>query len=208
MDPRETDRLAQRAQSGDSEALALLYHHFAAALLAYLKRLLDCAIDAEDVLQETFMRLAQGHGPRESRGRFRQWLFTVATNAARDHRQRERLRYRWSVRLDETLTAVLADGRPGPDAQWSARESLALVESALADLPAAYAAAFHLRLREGFSYREMATITGEAPGTLRSRVHHSLKRLRVCLATVHDLPERNMARVRPTHDHPARSEES
>ena len=64
-----------------------------------------------------------------------------------------------------------------------------LLEAALEDLPSGYAAAFHLRLREGFSYREMAAITGDSEGTLRSRVHHTLRRLRDRLAAIGVLPD-------------------
>jgi RNA polymerase sigma-70 factor (ECF subfamily) len=61
------------------------------------------------------------------------------------------------------------------------RELLERVEEVLSDLPPAYAMAFHLRLREGFSYREMSSICEEPEGTLRSRVHHGLKRVREAL---------------------------
>jgi len=63
------------------------------------------------------------------------------------------------------------------------------VEAALDDLPSGYAAAFHLRLCEGFSYREMTAITGDAEGTLRSRVHHTLRRLRDHFAAIGALPD-------------------
>ncbi len=57
------------------------------------------------------------------------------------------------------------------------RDLLEVVESALADLPPAYAQAFFLRIHEDHSYREMSAICGEPEGTLRSRVHHAMKRV-------------------------------
>ena len=199
IEPREADRLAQRARAGEAAALARLYQSFAPAVLAYLRRLLGPSCqdgDAEDILHDTFLRLCQGRGPDRMRGRFRQWLFTVAANAARDHQRRDRRRRNLNHRVGEELSAFADSGRPTPDEQYATREALALVESALADLPKAYAAAFHLRLREGFSYREMAAITGEAEGTLRSRVHHSLKQLRTRLVAVGNLQEQESTRDR------------
>jgi DNA-directed RNA polymerase specialized sigma24 family protein len=69
----------------------------------------------------------------------------------------------------------------GPHERLAHEELLRAIDSALSDLPATYAMAFHLRVREEFSYREMAEICDEPEGTLRSRVHHTLKRLRVAL---------------------------
>ena len=78
---------------------------------------------------------------------------------------------------------------PSPDETLAAREALRLVETVLDDLPAEYGAAFHLRVREGFSYREMAAVTGDPEGTLRSRVHHTLQRLRERLAAAEARPD-------------------
>ena len=77
--------------------------------------------------------------------------------------------------LNRVWIRIRALIRPDPKARLRA------IDSALSDLPATYAMAFHLRVREEFSYREMAEICGEPEGTLRSRVHHTLKRLRVAL---------------------------
>jgi RNA polymerase sigma-70 factor (ECF subfamily) len=60
-------------------------------------------------------------------------------------------------------------------------EILREIESALADLPPAYAATFQLRICESFSYREIGEMLGEPEGTLRSRVHHALRRVRAAL---------------------------
>ena len=51
----------------------------------------------------------------------------------------------------------------------------------LRDLPESYAATFQLRVREDFTYRDIAEMRGEPEGTLRSRVHHTLRRIRAAL---------------------------
>ena len=68
-----------------------------------------------------------------------------------------------------------------PSADILHRQLNERIDGALADLPPTYTHVFHLRVREGFSYGEIAAISGEPEGTLRSRVHHSLKRIRQVL---------------------------
>lgn len=178
----EADRLAVQAKAGDAEALTRLYDEFAPALMAYVERLAGDRALAEDVVHETFLMLLESRGQFAARGRFRQWLFTVAANAARTHLRRGRR----LVHLDSDPGSESVAGRTisrtaAPDVGVSEQEYLNLIEKTLATLPPGYAPAFHLRVREGFSYREIAAITGEPEGTQRSRVHHTLQRLRAAL---------------------------
>lgn len=174
----DDDALARRSRCGDAQALATLYRRHAPALLEYLERVLASRADAEDVLHETFLRLFLGRGSYEARGRFRAWLFTVASRLARDHLRRNR-RHR-----ELTTAEALAEPRPEPASPLelaAQREVHEKIEAALADLPDSYAVAFHLRVREDFSYREIAAICEAGEGTLRSRVHHAVKRITAAL---------------------------
>jgi RNA polymerase sigma-70 factor (ECF subfamily) len=173
------DRLAIEARGGDPRALATLYRRFAPALLAYLARLLGNRADAEDVLHESFLKVFEGHGRYDGRGRFRPWLFTIATRLAHDRHRRAGRRDRL---LPEATTRARPAGTVDPLERVAHRELERRIESVLAGLPPSYAAAFHLRVREGLSYREIAAVSGEPEGTLRSRVHHTLRRLRAHLA--------------------------
>lgn len=169
------EALVVRSRDGDPQALATLYRRFAPMLLEYLERFLGERAEAEDVLQETFLRVFLGRGRYKERGRFRAWLFTVATRLAQDRLKQQRRRRELAAR--EYLTREC----PDPGQELLHRQLLAQVESALADLPASHTQAFHLRVREGFTYRQIASICGESEGTLRSRVYHTLKRIRLVL---------------------------
>jgi RNA polymerase sigma-70 factor (ECF subfamily) len=188
IDPQEADRLALLARQGDAPALARLYREFAPAVLAYLRRATGELSASEDLLHDVFLHLMQGRGGYSGRGRFRQWLFALAVNAARDQARRLRSQNRLAERLAQAQAPAPAHA-PSADVAVADRETVRQIEAMLADLPAEYAAAFHLRVREEFTYREMAEMTGDPEGTLRSRVHHTLKRLRARLAVPTGRPE-------------------
>lgn len=175
----DDDRLARQARRGEARALATLYRRHAPALVDYLSRITADRLDAEDALHEAFLRVFQGRGRYRGRGRFRAWLFTIATRIARDRQRRDR---RHGELQAEARDAIAPAGRPDPALLAEGRDLAGKVESAMTDLPESYAIAFHLRIREEMSYREIAAISGESMGTLRSRVHHALKRIRRSLA--------------------------
>ncbi len=178
------DTLVARTREGDPRALAELYRRHAPALLGYLRRLTEDPAEAEDMLQETFLRIFQGRGSYEARGRFRSWLFTIGTRIAFDRRREEKRRREL---IAQAMDAPLPSRGEDPEAAVAHRDLLAMVESALADLPPAYAQAFFLRVHEDRSYRDMAAICGDPEGTLRSRVHHAVKQVQRMLR------ERDMA---------------
>lgn len=186
----DDDDLAARSRAGDPAALATLYHRHGPALLDFLTRYLRNPVEAEDVLHETFLRLFKGRGGYRAQGRFRAWLFAVASRIAID-RLRRGQRHRalaaahsWPGQAPEDPLQALAGA-----------EIQGCIDDALATLPESYAAAFHLRVREGFSYREIAEISGAPLGTLRSRVHHALRTARQALRAAGLVPSTDAPEV-------------
>jgi RNA polymerase sigma-70 factor (ECF subfamily) len=157
-----------------------LYRRHAGSLLIYLQRYLGETADAEDILQETFVRIFEGRGRYKGRGNFRAWLYTIATRLAAD---RVKQKLRRATLLSEKLAPIAPQvTREDPLKRVHESQMLEHIRIVLADLPPDYAAAFHLRVREGFSYREMVAISQSPAGTLRSRVHHAIQRIRDALA--------------------------
>jgi RNA polymerase sigma-70 factor (ECF subfamily) len=168
--------LVRHSRAGDAAALAQLYQRHAPRLLGYLRRSLRQHEEAEDVLQDTFLGIFEGRGSYAERGRFRSWLYTIATRKAMDR-----------IRNDTRRAALLTQycnthvTAPDPLQQSADRQILERVEAVLQTLPPEYLAAFHLRIREGFRYAEIASISGDSEGTLRSRIHHALKKINQAL---------------------------
>jgi RNA polymerase sigma-70 factor (ECF subfamily) len=150
--------------------LEALYRDVGPSLLCYLRRGLADAQAAEDLLQETFCqalrrreRLSQAASPRA-------WLFAIARNlAATAHRRR-----RTAGPLPAELPAVerVEDPRLEP------------VRRVIAGLPDGLRETLELRLRHELRYEEIAAVLGIPVGTVRSRLHHALRRLRAAVADV------------------------
>ena len=116
MEPSGLDELLQRARLHDPDALAELVDLYSPRLFGLLFRLTGMREVAEDLLQETFLRVVRVIGQYEHVGKFEAWLFRIAANLGRD-RARQVKRHG-----DVSLDAVLADGAR---ADWMAEPNAA-----------------------------------------------------------------------------------
>lgn len=145
-----------------------------AALLRYLFQLTDDAGLAEDIVQESYLRLLERDGmPDNPRG----WLFRVATNLVRDRASVERRRRE----LDRKRPERSAPRRP--DAEAEARERLDVVWKALYRLPRRDRALLLLRA-QGFDYREIAEAVDIAPGSVGPLTGRALEKLNAELSSL------------------------
>ncbi len=146
--------------------LEALYRDHAPALLAYLRRL--CGPAAEDLLQETFVqamrrmdRLQQAQSPRA-------WLFGIARHVGLSAMRRRRP----MMTLSSEPAAIVAAGD----------ERVEQMRQAMADLPESQRQALELRVRDGLTYEEIAVVLSVPVGTVRSRLHNAVRRLRQVMA--------------------------
>jgi RNA polymerase sigma-70 factor (ECF subfamily) len=130
---------------------------------------------AEDAAQEAFVRAWQHLPSYRPRSAFRNWLYRIATNAARDALRRERA----TADID-TLTLAAADA--GPEAVVEGAERGECVRQAVLALPPASQEVLILREYEGLSYRDIAETLSIPIGTVMSRLNYARSRLRESLA--------------------------
>jgi RNA polymerase sigma-70 factor (ECF subfamily) len=171
------EELFREWQGGSVAALEILVRRYHAPLLAYLFRLLSDLQLAEDLVQETFVRLMRDarayHYPRP----FRPWIYTIAHHLAYNHQvsayhRREELR----AELPETST-----NEPGPVEwleHWEQRHGL---QQAVAKLSFEQREVLNLRFGQELSVNETAAILGVPPGTVKSRTFTALRLLRSIL---------------------------
>ena len=180
LSTQKLDQLALAARNGNAQALAQLYETLGPAVLGFLQHILQDQYSAEDILHETFLRLFEGRGNWTPDGKLESWLFTVARRLALD-------KIRASNRHQKMIGTPEAQDIMGqfhnPDSGLGLAFLDNLVAKTLATLPKGYATVFHLRIGQEFTYPEIAVICNEPEGTLRSRVHHTLKLLRKALTT-------------------------
>ncbi len=165
------EALRERLLRGDLTAFDALYDRHARPLHGFIVRYLGDAHEAEDVLHETFMALLRAP-PQGAVASLRAWMFEVARNACL-HRLRTRRR---GVRALDAV-AVEPVHRALPDEELSAHQSAERLKAAVARLPEGLAELYALRTR-GLSYEELATVLAVPVGTVKSRLHDMVARLR------------------------------
>ncbi|MGH2445716.1 MAG: RNA polymerase sigma factor [Candidatus Limnocylindria bacterium] len=179
-DRRADARLADRIRSGDAEALGELYDRHASAALAVALRVVGGRDDAEDVVHDAFVAVWRKIDRFDAeRGALRAWLMTVVRNRAID---RVRAR-RPGMGLDDADERSLL--RTGPNPTWELalrRASAADLRDALSELPDEQRRAVELAYFEGYTYREVAELTGVPPGTANGRLRLALGKLRDALS--------------------------
>lgn len=176
--PEPTDEvLMLQVQGGDREAFEVLYRRFRQPLFAFVIRLVGDPASAADVYQEAFLRVLQGAGRYTAGRRFSTWLFSIAHHLAVDHLRARMAR----VPVDQVAHRLAWQGED-PAEQAVRDEGAAAAWQALAELPLEQRAVVLLRVVQGCSQEETARITGVAVGTVKSRLHYALAKLRERLA--------------------------
>ncbi len=177
--PQSTDidpDIPSRARNGDEAAFAALVEFFHVRCLRYARYMLGDEEDAEEAVQDTFIRVYDHLSQFRSDARFEPWLFRILANRCRTVRARRRRRE--SLVVTGELPAMAAVAAEAPDAS---RDVLEEVEAALEELPSEQREAFLLRHVEDLSYEDMAVITGVRLSALRMRVKRACDTLRTRL---------------------------
>ncbi len=144
------------------------------ALLRYAARVLNNADAAQDVVQETFIRLNGNLGKIQARGvQVKGWLFRTAHNAAVDYIRKESRRRNLHERQSKQADLFAND----PEAQQERDEKQALVMQHLSALKPKEREVLVLRLQEGMSYKEIANVLKRSEGYVGTLIHTATKKL-------------------------------
>ena len=158
------------ARNGDRQAFRAIVEAFREPLFRYAHRLLGNATDAEDVFQETCVRIFTNLKQFQPGGNFRAWVYRITTNLCLD-KKREASR---------TAPAKQDEGmNPGLAAET--REIIRAAERAMVQLPEKQRAALVLRVIEGFPYRTIAEILDTTENNARWYLFEARKQLKQML---------------------------
>jgi RNA polymerase sigma-70 factor, ECF subfamily len=177
---QENAAIACGLKRQDAELLDRLIELYQHRLLRYLLFLTGKREVAEDLFQETWMRVLLRGGQYNGKARFDTWLFTIARNLVIDLSRK-----RTMASLDE-MSDPAEDGRPfeiatdGPSPldQFQVREDRAEVAEVLLKLEANYREVLVLRFHEELSLEEIATVTRAPLSTVKSRLYRGLAALK------------------------------
>lgn len=178
-DRRADAQLADRIRIGDTEALGELYDRYAGTATATALRVVGSREEAEDVVHDAFVAVWRKIDRFDAeRGALRAWLMTVVRNRAID---RVRAR-RASTDLDDADERSLLRTGPNPTMEEAlTRASAGDLRAAMASLPDDQRRALELAYFEGYTYREVAELTGVPAGTANGRLRLALGKLRDAL---------------------------
>ncbi|MGE3910030.1 MAG: RNA polymerase sigma factor [Chloroflexota bacterium] len=179
--------LAERLSNGDVSALEQLYERHSRAVFSLSLKLLSEREAAEEIVQETFLKLWQrpdAYSP--SRGRLIAWLLGVAHHRAIDRLRRRRLEQRYGA-SQQALEPIVSDRDPVDDVLQSL--SGEAVGRALRELPTAQRVAVELAYLRGMTQVEIANALGEPLGTIKTRLRLAMQKLRGSLELAGLRPE-------------------
>lgn len=169
--------LMSRVRSGDRQAFADLVERHQDAVVNYLTRLTGDRDRAEDLAQESFLRLFRSAGGYTEQGFLRAYLFRIATNLVRSEERRERT---WRLLLP--FLGKEGHAEPAAPSGLLRQELSREVAAAVAKLPLRYRVPLVLHEIEGWGYSEIARALGCREGTVKSRIHRGRRHLKERLA--------------------------
>lgn len=166
-----------RVRSGDRDAFADLVDRHKDAVVNYLTRLTGNRDRAEDLAQETFLRLFRSAGSYSEQGLLRGYLFRIATNLVRSEERREK-----RLRLLMPFLGRPEHAEPAAPSGLLRQEMHREVSAAVAQLPLRYRVPLVLHEIEGWAYADIAQALGCREGTVKSRIHRGRQHLKERLA--------------------------
>lgn len=175
-------------RSGNAKAFETLVRRHRGPVFNFILRYVGVRARAEDLLQETWLKVVRGAGEYEPRAKFTTWVYTIARNLCVDSARKES--YRQTDSLDapaqagvgvedgRSLGEELADAGVSPDRGAHNVRIRPLIEKALMSLPHEQREVFVLREYNGIAFKEIATVTGVPENTVKSRMRYALDGLR------------------------------
>ena len=185
-DTQDPDPIIRRAQQRDPKAFDELVDLYSSRLFGLLYRMSGSRHEAEDLLQEVFLRVVRTIDLYKHQGRFESWLMRIAANLARDNIRRKSIRKKNiesagpdgnDDRIDNQPAAT-----PPPDRPMDTAEQVDRLNEALARLSDGEREVIMLRHFSDMSFNEIAHTLEIPLGTALARAHRGLARLRTLMA--------------------------
>lgn len=182
--PSVTDEeLVQRAQRDDDRAFGELVTRYESKVYSLALKMLRNPEDAEDVLQDTFLRAYRGIKAFQGQSTFSTWIYRITANSALMRLRKKQLPTVSIDDADEREAPInIADWAPGPVERLMSEETRRAMEDAIEALPAEFRQVFILRDVEELSNAEVAEVLDLSVAAVKSRLHRARLKVRNRLA--------------------------
>lgn len=191
MRDEANETLMVRFRGGDPRAFELLLERHQKPIFQFVFRSVGVKAVAEELTQETFLRVIKQKDHYEERARFTTWLYTLARNLCIDHSRR--MQHRRAKSLDavdeegHSLLERTADKALSVERQAVSEELQKKLRAAIETLPDDQREVFLLREEADLSFKEIAEIVGISENTVKSRMRYALTKLRSLLEEYEDM---------------------
>jgi RNA polymerase sigma-70 factor (ECF subfamily) len=182
-------QLMLRFKDGDQHAFRTLFDQYKQQVINYCYRYCGHPEVAEELAQETFLRVYKASSRYRPKARFSTWLFKIATNVCLNEIRRPVYRARiesmdqdFRRDCDPPREVAVEPEHCMPDALFEAQQDQDLIRQAMGRLPEAQRAALLLRATEGFSYQEIGRQINRSENHVKTLIHRGRQRLREILA--------------------------
>ncbi|NQU49487.1 MAG: RNA polymerase sigma factor [Planctomycetes bacterium] len=156
---------------GDSSAFDLIVERYQGPLIRFARGFVRDRGAAEDLVQETFIRLIRSTPDIGSDGVLGPWLYRVCRNLAYDNSKME------TREMKRRERAVVPEPPPSPDGHSEQQETCAILRRELHNLPEREREALRLKVDQGLSYKQIAEVLGVKAGTVGWLVHQAMNHL-------------------------------
>jgi len=190
LSPADESGLVARIQSGDERAYEMLVRDYGGALLVTARRLLGCAEDAADAVQDAFISACRSIRSFEGHARLGTWLHRIVVNHALMRLRRRKRRP--TVRIEDVLPTFDETGHHNrPVRSWRDAddrllrdETRAQVRACIDRLPVAHRTVLLLRDIEGMTTNQTAELLGTNNAVIKTRLHRARQALRTMLEPI------------------------
>jgi RNA polymerase sigma-70 factor, ECF subfamily len=183
--------LIKRAQQGDSDAFATLFHSHKTRIYSLCLRMTNNTAEAEDLAQDAFLQVYRKLSSFRGDSALSTWLYRIAVNTVLMHFRRKtpcRISLDEPIRNQDDTKSVRREYGTR-DGRLDSVVSRVALTRAISELPEGYRAIFLLHEVEGYQHREIAKLLGCSVGNSKSQLHKAKLRIRDFLTNVQNLPQ-------------------
>ncbi|UCH64396.1 MAG: sigma-70 family RNA polymerase sigma factor [Ignavibacterium sp.] len=168
------EQLLKRCRSNDQAAFGSLINLYRKQLFSYLLRLSGNKMLAEDLFQETLIKVWKGLNKYNEQNKFSSWLFSIAHNVAVDSARSKEVRNKHMSSSDN----YTYQSSSNPHSDFVETETREILMSAVDTLPEKQKEVFLLRLHSGMQFKEIAEITKQPLNTVLGHMHYAVSKIR------------------------------